>query len=321
MMPLRWMAGWLSPQGRNGGLSILIFHRVLPSADPVFPDQVDAQDFDTVLKWVASMFTVLPLDEAVLKLQRGLLPKRSLAITFDDGYADNHTIAMPILQRHGMSATFFVASSFLDGGRMWNDTVIEALRAAPMETLDLNDLGLGTLLLRSMADRRQAIDRTLMGIKYLPQPERAKLVAEIALRVGVCLPDDLMMTSNQLRALRAGGMLVGGHTRTHPILAKLPAEDAWAEIVDGKRDLERILDEPLSLFAYPNGKPGRDYEARHREMVQRAGYTAAVSTSPGMARGGADVFQLPRFTPWDRTSLRFGFRMVDNMRLSGKVAS
>ena len=75
-----------------------------------------------------------------MRLQQGRLPPRALAITFDDGYADNRTVAAPLLERHGLPCTFFVATGFLDGGRMWNDTLIETVRRAPGQTLDLRDL-------------------------------------------------------------------------------------------------------------------------------------------------------------------------------------
>jgi peptidoglycan/xylan/chitin deacetylase (PgdA/CDA1 family) len=90
--------------------------------------------------------------------------------------------------------------------------------------------------------------------------------------------------------------------------------EAFDEIVTGKRRLETILGETIDFFAYPNGKPGRDYLTSHRSMVEKAGFTAAVTTAPGVARGGADLFQIPRFTPWDRSKWRFGVRMLRNMR-------
>jgi peptidoglycan/xylan/chitin deacetylase (PgdA/CDA1 family) len=64
-------------------------------------------------------------------------------ITFDDGYADNVEVALPILLRYEIAADFFVSTGFLDGGRMWNDTVIEAFRATPLDRVDLGDFGLG----------------------------------------------------------------------------------------------------------------------------------------------------------------------------------
>lgn len=319
MLLTRLLASALSPGGARGGLSVLIFHRVLPSPDPLFPDEPDAERFAQILDWAGGAFNVLPLDRAIADLPAGRLPPRALAITFDDGYADNYTVALPVLQRFGMHATFFVASSFLDGGRMWNDTVIESIRACAATRVDLDGFGMHDL--SSHLARRQAIDRLLPQIKYLALRERLDCVNRIAERCEVVPPDDLMMTSEQLRALHGAGMSIGGHTRTHPILARLPDTDAREEIEGGKADLEAILGQPLTLFAYPNGKPGVDYDARHTLMAREAGFQAAVSTSAGMAVTESDLMQLPRFTPWDRTRLRFCLRLMRNTRTATRLAT
>lgn len=318
MLLTRLLASALSPGGARGGLSVLIFHRVLKSSDPLFPDEPDAQRFAEILGWVGRIFNVMPLGRAIEELSSGRLPPRALAITFDDGYADNYTVALPVLQRFGMHATFFVASGFLDGGRMWNDTVIESIRTCKATTIDLGALGKHEL--SSPAARRQVIDRLLPQIKYLEPTARLDCVRYIAERCEVIPPDDLMMTSDQLRALHGAGMGIGGHTRTHPILARLPDADALHEIKGGKADIESIIGKGISLFAYPNGKPGKDYLARHIDMVRAAGFQMAVSTAPGVARPGCDLFQIPRFTPWDRTATRFGLRLVSNMRFAGALA-
>ena len=131
-MLLKALFHLMSPGGARARLSVLIFHRVLPEPDPLFPDEMHARRFDVLCGWLTSWFKVLPLDEAVARLKAGTLPARAVCITFDDGYADNHHVALPILRRHGLVATFFIATGFLDGGRMWNDTVIEAIRACKM---------------------------------------------------------------------------------------------------------------------------------------------------------------------------------------------
>jgi peptidoglycan/xylan/chitin deacetylase (PgdA/CDA1 family) len=315
MSMTRALLSALSPAGPRARLSVLIFHRVLFEPDPLFPGEPDRVRFDTVCGWLKRWFNVLPLDAAVQRLQLGTLPSRAAAITFDDGYADNCAVAMPILQRHGLSATFFVASGFLDGGRMWNDTVIESIRRTAQPTLDLTDLlELPPLPLDTLERRRAAIDAVVAAVKYLDPARRQALVESIAARARITLPTDLMMSSSQVRALRAGGMDVGAHTSSHPILARLSRAEARDEIVAGKRTLENILGQTVPLFAYPNGKPGEDYSDETVELAREAGFAAAVSTARGAARQGADVFQLPRFTPWDRSGWRFGARLVANLR-------
>jgi peptidoglycan/xylan/chitin deacetylase (PgdA/CDA1 family) len=102
---------------------------------------VDAERFDNICRWVSRWFNVLSLSTAAQQLREKRLPARPLVITFDDGYADNHDIALPILQRHGLTASFFVATGFLNGGRMWNDTLVEAIRLTRADSWDLTSLG------------------------------------------------------------------------------------------------------------------------------------------------------------------------------------
>lgn len=313
-MVLKSIMGALSPGGRRARLSILIFHRVLSHPDPLFPGEQDVRRFNEVLSWVARWFQVIPLDDAVSRLGIGNLPARAAAITFDDGYADNVTNALPILQRHGLVATFFVATSFLDGGRMWNDSVIESVRAFRGKVLDLSAAGLGTYHLESCDQRRLAIEALLAQIKYLDPVKRRDAVAFVQQSVGRALPDDLMMSSKQVMQLRHTGMQIGAHTCSHPILTRLSDGDALNEILGSKVALESLLQESVGLFAYPNGKPGHDYLAKHALMVRQAGFTAAVTTAPGVSSAATDSYQLPRFSPWDTGRLCYGIRMLANLR-------
>ena len=103
---MRPLFSLMSPAGARARLNVLIFHRVLPQPDPLFPGEVDAAAFDTMLGWVKSWFNVLPLDEAIARLADGSLPARAAALSFDDGYADNHDVALPLLRRHGLPCSF-----------------------------------------------------------------------------------------------------------------------------------------------------------------------------------------------------------------------
>ena len=309
-----------SPGGSRGRLSILVLHRVLPGPDPLYPEAIDAVRFAEMCRWVSSMFTVLPLDRAVQCLRQRTLPERALAITFDDGYADNVRVAMPILKDLGLPATVFITTGFLDGGCMWNDVVIEAFRRTRASDIDLQDLlpALGTprLGLSTPAERRHAIETVIAAVKYFGVEQRLRVVHQIADRLHVTLPTDLMMTSAEVLELRGGGLQVGAHTVTHPILASLSIEDARREMKDSKDFLERLLAERVGLFAYPNGKPGKDFDERSMSVARELGFDAAVTTAPGAASSRTDPFQLPRFTPWDRERWRFGARMVGNLLVS-----
>ncbi len=301
------------PGGRRGRLSILIFHRVIDEPDPLFPDDAESvSDFDTILSWVSQWFRVLPLQDAVEKLESGNLPRRAACITFDDGYADNYLNALPVLQKHGLHATFFIATGFLDGKRMWNDTIIEAIRLTPGEEIDASSIGLGRLRTGTLDEKREAVGSLVTELKHRPPEERAELVAGLAGSVDATLPTDLMMTTDQLLALHASGMGIGAHTVTHPILRLCDEEAARAEISDSRETLQSVLGEDIRLFAYPNGKRGDDYGDREARIVQELGFDAAVSTNPGTSRPGDSLFELRRYTPWRMKRHAFLAQLMKN---------
>ena len=320
-MVMRLPLSLVSPAGTRGRLSILIFHRVLACHDPLAPDVPNADEFEAQMRWVRTWFNVVELNRAVDMLFAGTIPARAMAITFDDGYADNEEIAAPILRRLGMPATFFVSTGYLAGGCMWNDRVIEAIRGCESGTIDLSSIGLVHYDLSTLVRRREAIGSLLEAIKHLEPARRQSATDDIVSIARGGTTPALMMVPQQVRNLRTMGMGVGAHTVTHPILTRLGLEAARDEMARSKEELEKILGERVDLFAYPNGVPGQDYAAEHVRMARQCGFGAAVSTAWGAASMRSDRFQLPRFTPWDRTRLRYGARLVANLGRSERTAA
>ncbi|MYN17650.1 polysaccharide deacetylase family protein [Rugamonas sp. FT107W] len=287
-------------------LSILVYHRVLARPDPLQPALPDTRLFERHMTLLKRCFHVLPLSCAIARLRQGTLPPRAACITFDDGYADNATCALPILQRLGLSATFFIASDYLDGGRMWNDDVIAGVRQARQPVLRLAVPGCEVLQVHTLHQKQQAIEKLQQALKYLPAQQRQALARSLA-------PDrqeELMMRSEDVRTLLAAGMEIGAHTASHPILARQSDANAYADMHRGKAALEGITQAPLHLFAYPNGKPGVDFDQRHADMARQLGFLGAVTTAPGAAHTASDPLQLPRYTPWEQDRPRFLLRLL-----------
>lgn len=291
-------------------LQVVLFHRVLAQQDPLFPREVDAAQFGRLMQAVQRVYDVLPFGEAAAALREGRLPPRALVVTFDDGYADNETQALPILRQLGLRGSFFISTGFLDGGRMWNDSIIEYLRRTTRTELELSGLGLGRLRCSSLDERRAAIVAIIAKIKYMDFARREEALDILGQACGrPALPTDLMMRSEQVVSLHRAGMEIGAHTVNHPILTEVSDEVARDEIVRGREALQQLTGSPVTTFAYPNGAPQRDYAARHVEMVRALGFSAACSTAAGVSRQGDDLFQLPRFTPWDRSVPRWLLRL------------
>jgi peptidoglycan/xylan/chitin deacetylase (PgdA/CDA1 family) len=309
-IPLRTLAGLAYPGGRRARLNVLFFHRVPASPDPLAPSLTDVATFRRLMEDLGRHFRVLPLADAVRQLFAGGLPPRSLCISFDDGYLDNLENAAPVLRSLGLPATVFVATGFLARGIMWNDRIIEAVRQWGGGEIDLSDLGLGRHRASTTEQRRDLIGALLAALKRRGLDERDRLTQAVSERLGAGEPPRLMLRPEELGRLARDGIEVGAHTVNHPILSRVPLAQAREEIVRGKAELEDLLGVPVPLFAYPNGRRGQDYGPEHVDLVRHAGFDAAFSTASGVATADADRFELPRFTPWDHTPVRFTTRLL-----------
>lgn len=303
----------LSPSGERARLPILTFHRVPVEEDWMFPGEATAARFEQICRWLRAWFDVLPLDTAMNRLKQGDLPAGACAITFDDGYADNHDVALPILQRLGLSATFFIATGYTDGSCMWNDVVLDALRRTRRDSIDLSEVLAmegARLALGSHEDRRAAAHRIVDGIKYEAEERRMACALRCAAALDVEPCRDLMMSPKQLQAMARGGMSLGAHTVRHPILKDLPPDRVRAELQQSRSELESLVQTRVGLFAYPNGRPDVDYDLTTVAVVRDLGFDAAVTTSQGVATRGSDPYQVPRIMPWAPDRWRFAWQLA-----------
>lgn len=309
MLEGAWRLAFRVAAGFDARVSMVLFHRVLATPDALLKDEPDIDFFESQVRWLRDSFNILPVREAAHRLYAGTLEPGTLCITFDDGYRDNADNALPVLQRLGVRATFFVTTAYGGGGLMWNDRVVEAVRRWPHAEMDLTDLGLGR---HAFDGGRSTVLAALLGqLKYKPYGERDALATALLGR-SAAPHARMMMDETEIRRLHGAGMEIGGHTVSHPILSALDDRDAVREIVDNKTRLEEIIGEPIVTFAYPNGRPQRDYQARHLAMLRECGYRYAVTTAPGTAHRGTDPLQMPRFTPWDRSRSKYLARMLRN---------
>jgi peptidoglycan/xylan/chitin deacetylase (PgdA/CDA1 family) len=315
-----WALGTLLSRNR---LTVLTYHGIPAAYDPLaLPEQVTARVFDEQMGAVAKHFNVLPLPEAVQKLNAGTLPPKALAITFDDGYLNNFEIALPILQRHRLTATFFICSGYLDGGLMFNDLITEAVRHTSLGEFQPPDdlLGGQRLALNSIPARAEACRRLIQSAKYLQNDERQLLCERIwhgligtsTLSATSSNRPQLTMSSEHVRQLHQQGMTIGGHSHTHPILARCTPDQTRSELQINRDILHGIIGEAPQVFAYPNGRAMRDFDRTHRQIVADVGYSCAVTTEMGICCRDMDALQLPRFAPWDIDADRLLYQLGKN---------
>lgn len=308
---VRWIGNRIgSSKGADKRLFILIYHRILEKADPMFSSEPDQARFRWQMEALARGFNVIPLSTALAQLRDGNLPSRAVSITFDDGYRSTHDLALPILKELHFSATVFIATNYLNGSNMWNDRIVEALRQMQSGTLDLNASALGVHHVISESDRETVADQLIKAIKYRPADQRLTLTREIEQSAGTEHREELMLTDVMVRNLANNGFEIGGHTVTHPILTNLDDQQARQEMIQCKQTLEAITGKTVDLFAYPNGKVGRDYDQRHVSIAKEAGYRAAFVTAIDSVSKDTDPFQIPRGCPWDKSPLLFQLRLL-----------
>ena len=299
---IKWLGDLIAQFGGERRVCVIAYHRILEQADPLLDSEPDAAEFLWQMEALAAGFNVLPLHDAVLAMREGSLPPRAVCITFDDGYRATYEIALPILKRLKLPATVFVTTGYLDHGSMWNDRIVQAVRALPEGGADLREFGLDVFRLDGDPSRQQLLHAIDAKCKYLHNEGRAEFIARLEeVAGGSDVQPNLMLTREMVALLAGEGIEIGGHTVTHPILTKLSDEAARQEIVQNKQVLEEITGRPLRLFAYPNGKFGMDFDERHEKMVAEAGYEAAFSTTPGAMSREYDLYRLPRQRPWDKT--------------------
>ncbi len=315
-----------APLARNK-LSILIFHQVMAKPDPFRGGDPTVSAFDAQMKLLRRYFNPISLAEGLRRLQSGDLPAHAVAVTFDDGYLDNLTLAAPVLERYQIPATFFVTTGFFQEN-MWNDRVIGLFEHKLGSELNLQPLlqqkspsmqtlpQTGNVHVYSHAEALPYLQASIQYLKYLPPAERLELICELEAVNGIAAMPRKMMREEEIRALHAKGFEIGGHTKHHPILASLDAEAQKDQILINKQELETILNEPVTAFAYPNGKPGQDYNELSVATVKSLGFDYAVSTVKGVNVADTDPYQLHRFTPWDKHLGKFYLRMLHN-QISG----
>ncbi len=269
-----------------GSPLILAYHRISKARrgwEPSRPHEVPVALFRRQMAELRARCRVVPLDRLLEQSNGDIRPVA--AVTFDDGYRDNFELAHPVLAELRIPAAVFATTRWL-GSR------------APFWWFELEDLA-----------RRGALgatDRGSVWSDYASEASRLKLLSEAvrAGRIGELrrlaagepsrdwAPE--MLSADDLRAMdRSGLWTIGGHTHSHPILARVGRDEARAEIFENKRVLEEVLGRPVRWFAYPNGCAG-DFSDEHIALLRAAGYEGALTgISPWEDKAG-DPFRMPR---------------------------
>jgi peptidoglycan/xylan/chitin deacetylase (PgdA/CDA1 family) len=279
-------------------IAILRYHAVCePHAGYAAPGIcLPPAQFEEQVSYLAANYRVLPLPDAADALRRGVsLPANAVAITFDDGYADNFAAAQT-LARYGLTATFYITAGCLAGGApFWPSELRSLIRSLQLPQIELEAGDVRVALRVSTAQERAAAVSALTKV-FKANPIRIREALRERLRelAGNTEVPSPMLTWHQVKTMHRMGMNIGSHTMTHPNLPNAGLEDAKLEIVGSKRTLEEHLDAPVTMFSYPNGGADRYMTPDVAALVREAGYVAATTSRNAFAGAGSDLFALER---------------------------
>lgn len=295
---------------RRPGFAILTYHRVNDEADP-FLDSLSTEVFERQVAYVARYYTVLTVEDLVERMARDRLPRNAVAITFDDGYRDTLTHAAPILARHGVPATVFLASGFIGTADIpWYDRLALGFKLTREQAVttpwgDALQLDTPEARLRSLRQSRGY----LKGIpEETARQDLDRLVAQLG-SIEQRYFKNAMLTWDDVHALAGLGFSIGGHTISHPILSRVSPARAWQEIAGCRSMIAEACGRRPRAFAYPNGGAA-DYTAAVVELVRQAGFACAATTRFGMNNPTTSPWELRRGGPWESHLPTFALKLA-----------
>lgn len=296
----------------RGKLSVFLFHKVPSVPDPLLANDLGEVQFEKLLDFIKGTFQVLPLSDAVPRLQRDTLPPLSAVLTFDDGYPEWRHGAARILEEKSLPATFFITTGQFSGQPMWNERLGHIVRACNQPVLDTTAIRLPPLPLKTVNDKARALGALEFHFKYLPPVIRDEFLVQLEAQVGASPAQVPAFSTDDLIDISNRGFEIGAHTLEHPILGLCDIDRAREEIGQTREVLEGIIKRPVTSFAYPNGHPAVDFSAQHIQMVKQAGYRYAVTTQWGVANANTSPYQIPRFTPWGPSRTKMTLQLIRN---------
>lgn len=266
--------------GLDGGrVRILCYHGICEdrlAGTPWMPSFfVTASAFDRQLRYLRTHADVLPLSEAVERLSAGAVPRRCVAITFDDGYANNLHLAQPILQRHRVPATFFLSTSYIESGEFFPFLKLKLVALAAKAGQALPSY------------KSEPLDQVMRQIEPSWKQAKQNLTADQI---------DTLRPLSIAELDRFDGELIelGAHSHTHCILRNESRERRDTEIRDSIRKLAEWTGAPVRLFSYPNGQKG-DFDEADKRVLREEGIQAAVAGIAGANSRRTDRLELRRY--------------------------
>ena len=273
-------------------LCILTYHHIADPG-PAYPHDPDIADATaTQFRWqmetLAKYCTPIGIDELLAAVDGAPLPRNPVMVTFDDGYASCHDVALPILRAVGIRATFFISTAHVSERRLFWWERVSMLVAHATRTGTITYPTRMSISPRDGTTRRRLDD----AIKDTPNLDVDRFLADVATALGVEWSPDieakhadgLIMTWDQIRSLARAGMDVESHSRSHRVLQTLSAGELQSELAGSRSEIEAQLGRPVRAIAYPVGRRLGRGAKWIRDALVTAGYQLGLTNGSGVNR-------------------------------------
>jgi len=274
-------------------LLILNYHRIGDAAQTPYDSgtfSCTVDELDWQVRYLKQRFPIVSLDQAVEIVHGKSKPsKTSVLITFDDGYRDNYDAAFPVFAKHGVSATFFLPTSYIGTGYLpWWDMIAYIVKTSREKWITLTYPDSAAFDL-TPAHRSRSIMDILKLFKRPSMTDTERFIAQLENACGSVRPTDsadrCFLNWEEAREMQHAGMCFGSHTHTHEILGKLPYERQFEEMKVSREIMERELDRSIDTLAYPVGRPDCFSDISYKAL-SAAKYKTAFARHSGINRPG-----------------------------------
>lgn len=290
---------------RNHSALILIYHRIIDQKDRILYKSYSVhhllKDFEKEMAYLKKTYKIISLNDLVSKIKENrALDAPSIVITFDDGYQDNYRLAYPILKKYSIPATIFLTTSLIGTkNRTWLDEIEYALINSKAEYFKLSELfGNEIFNISTMEEKRKVNNMISSALKAVNNNKRLELLRELYTKLEVKPERDnyqerLMLNWNEIEEMRHDNISFEPHSHTHPILSKMPVEEAKKEILISKSIIEDKIKTECRHFAFPNGRD-IDFSQKLMNFCKEIGLESILAADGNKNSGNNDIYSLKR---------------------------
>ena len=290
---------------KNHPAVILFYHRFTSGKMASYHlPHLERGEFEKQMKHIKRWYEVVTMDKLAEEINNGKkLRAPNIAITIDDGYHNNYTLAFPILRKLQLPATIYLTTGFINTNRApWVDELLDMLLETKVKTLCLPEILSNEILdISTPVLKRAAVKKLFHVLLRLEHDQRIRLLQRLSeiLKADSNFENNgkrKMLTWDEIAEMSQHNISFGAHTVTHSTLSTMELNEAKAEIYNSKHEIEKKVGVQVNHFAIPNGKK-EDFNDELKQYCREIGLKTSASTEPGVVYSLSDPYFLNRILP------------------------